>query len=216
MRSPRPYPQRVPPGDDPAHRGTRRARRGSLPGPAGFVLAVVVSVGGAHWLRDYTLEQLTVLYDGRWAVLSPALRSDQELGAAYRAALANEDLCEQLEQAGPEAPGLIYVIPESWELADLPIPEGVRSPDQPRGHYTPTVFDRARYKLHITRALTHDPAARGAAILRKTWSPRRPPSGPCSAGRCRCSDESCPCSERASRGCPSTRCGFPCRSGRSR
>lgn len=78
---------------------------------------------------------------------------------------ATEDPRVQRELEPVEhAKRIVYVVPEAWSLADLPL--DVRA--EASGHHTPQDFDRRHYKLLFTRARAHRDAS-GAAILKTAY-----------------------------------------------
>ena len=77
---------------------------------------------------------------------------------------------ERISAAGQSAKLLVYVLPEAWMIADLPLDppsSGVRPTD--RGHHVPFDFDHTRYRVLFTRARSHDPDARGEAIVKRAY-----------------------------------------------
>jgi hypothetical protein len=145
---------------------SRRARVAAVLGL--YVLAVVGGVGLAYRVRDYSLSKLSALFEDDMAVLSPARLSADELRGAVGAARAEPDVRAQIGEPGPRTGKLlVYVLPETWSIADLPLnpPSAATHPGTDRGHHAPSDFDRTRYRVLFTRAQSHDPEARGPAIV---------------------------------------------------
>ncbi|MDF9392234.1 MULTISPECIES: methyltransferase family protein [Methylococcus] len=122
--------------------------------------AVIVAVLIALGLREYTLSRLSAHYEAHAAVLSPAPLAG-ELLAAYRVAVEDGRVPQRLSGAGA-SPLLVHVVPEDWHLADLPMETEAGH----AGHDTPANFDRRKYKLLFSQALTHRPEPLGKAIVR--------------------------------------------------
>src|SRR5262249_8978078 len=130
-----------------------------------FVVVVAATVGLGYRVRDYALTHLSAYYTEDMAVLSPARLTHAELSAAMRVATSAAEFRQRVESAGRGAPLLIYVLPEAWQIPDLPLD----SASAERGHLVPFDFARFRYRVLVTRARTHDPAARGEAIVKKAY-----------------------------------------------
>lgn len=142
--------------------------------PATLILWVVVvaaSVGLGYRVRDYALRNLSAFYTEDMAVISPARLQAEELRAAVRVATSGTQVTDRINAAGQGAKLLVYVLPEAWMIADLPLdpPSSEVSPTTDRGHYVPFDFDRTRYRVLFTRARTHDPHARGEAIVKRAY-----------------------------------------------
>lgn len=134
--------------------GTRLARG---------VAVVLVAVALGFVLRDYSLTQISGVYEQDAAVLSPAILTAGELRDAHRLAASDPGARARLPVGEPL---LVYVLPEAWHLADLPA-----EPYQPgsRGHETPADFDRSRLKVLFTRPRTHAAAPSGIEIVRAAY-----------------------------------------------
>jgi hypothetical protein len=122
-------------------------------------------------VRDYALRNLSAFYTEDMAVISPARLQAEELRAAVRVATSGTQVTDRINAAGQGAKLLVYVLPEAWMIADLPLdpPSSEVSPTTDRGHYVPFDFDRTRYRVLFTRARTHDPHARGEAIVKRAY-----------------------------------------------
>ena len=156
MFLPRPMPRLIP--WPPA--GERRL-------PAALVLWLVVvaaSVAVGYQVRDYALRHLSAFYADDMAVLSPARLTAEPLRAAVRVATSGAEVRDRIDAAGRGAKLLVYVIPDIWRIADLPL-----DPATDRGHHVPIDFDPARYRVLFTRVRSHDPDARGAAIVKTAY-----------------------------------------------
>lgn len=140
-------------------RGTQAAAHLSL-----FGASLVLAVSGAAGLRAYALSHVAGHYEHDVAVLSPAPLTTEEIRGAYGVAASDPAVRAAL---GDSAAGklLVYVVPESWHLADLPLESG----SVPGGHVTPATFDRTRYKVLFTRPLTHATDPTGRAIVSTAW-----------------------------------------------
>ena len=132
--------------------------------------ALAVSLTAAFLLREFSLNHVTSYFDGRTAVLSPALLSKQELVQAYRLASSDAVLSETLREDADRSSLLVYVVPESWFMPDLPLhsEEEIRSVGG--GHLSPDTFDRDRFKLLFTRVRSHADDATGKSIIRSGYA----------------------------------------------
>ncbi len=128
-----------------------------------YALVVGASVAAGFGLRDYALKEITAWYSEDSVVLSPALLSAAELRSAYRTATEDPRVQRALEPSA-HAKRIVYVVPEAWSLADLPLDAGPEA----GGHHTPRDFDRRHYKLLFSRARAHRDAS-GAAILKTAY-----------------------------------------------
>jgi len=115
-------------------------------------------------LRDYSLSKISAFYTKSTAVLSPALLTDQELGAAYRTAIADTRVQKAIIAARP-AKLIVYVVPVEWYLPDLPI-EAVHKSG---GHQTRADFDRRHYKVLFTAARIHTVEATERDIITSAY-----------------------------------------------
>lgn len=130
----------------------------------GLVLIVAVSVAGA--LRAYSLSHVSSFYTGNAAILSPAVLEAEELERAYELAVSDPAVRSRLEETGRGAGWLVYVVPASWHLPDLPLESWQEIPAEHRGgHTTPLAFERGLYKVLFTKARTHRPDSRGRDIV---------------------------------------------------
>ena len=136
-----------------------------------WLLVVAASVGGGYQLRDYALRRLSAFYTDDMAVLSPARLPTEHLHAALRVATSGGEVRDRIGAAGSGAKLLVYVLPEAWRIADLPLdpPSSAAHASTHRGHYVPFDFDPVRYRVLFTRVRSHDPDANGAAIVKKAY-----------------------------------------------
>ena len=136
-----------------------------------WAVVVVASIGLGYRVRDYALRNLSTFYTEDMAVISPARLEGEELRAAVRVATSGAVVRERISAVGQSAKLLVYVLPEAWMIADLPLDppsSGVR-PATDRGHHVPFDFDHTRYRVLFTRARSHDPDARGEAIVKRAY-----------------------------------------------
>ena len=132
---------------------------------AGFTLVLLpATVTLGFGLRDYSLSKISAFYTKSTAVLSPAILTDQELGAAYRTAIADPKVQEAIVAARP-AKLIVYVVPVEWYLPDLPI-EAVHKSG---GHQTRADFDRRHYKVLFTSARIHTVEATERDIITSAY-----------------------------------------------
>ena len=117
-------------------------------------LTLLSGFGLALALRSYSLDRVSSLYTDSSAVLSPALLGIGELEAAYEVALTDPLLSARLEDSGADARFLVYVVPSSWFLPDLPLHTEEEIRRVGGGHRT-GAFDRNLYKVLFTRARLH-------------------------------------------------------------
>jgi hypothetical protein len=105
------------------------------------------------------------------AVLSPARLPMEHLHAALRVATSGVEVRDRIGATGSGAKLLVYVLPEAWRIADLPLdpPSFAAHASTRRGHYVPFDFDPVRYRVLFTRVRSHDPEANGAAIVKKAY-----------------------------------------------
>jgi protein-S-isoprenylcysteine O-methyltransferase Ste14 len=144
-----------------------RVRAAVLPGIwlAAVALAVLVGLG----LREASLSRISASWQERQAILSPAVLAESELLGAYALASRAPEVSAARAASRDEA-WLVYVVPESWYLADLPLHGWFELADDKRsGHITPADFDRDRYKVLITRPRTHRRDAVGRGIVRSAY-----------------------------------------------
>src|SRR5262249_5134712 len=134
-----------------------------------WVVVVAASIGLGYRVRDYALRNLSTFYTEDMAVISPARLAGEELRAAIEVATSEAQVNERISAVGQGTKLLVYVLPEAWMIADLPLdpPSSRVHPATNRGHHVPLDFDRARHRVLFTRARSHDPDARGEAIVRR-------------------------------------------------
>jgi len=114
--------------------------------------------------RTGALRHLSAFYTDDMAVLSPARLTAEPLRAAVRVARSGAEVRDRIDAAGRGAKLLVYVLPDTWRIADLPL-----DPATDRGHHVPIDFDPARYRVLFTRVRSHDPDAHGAAIVKTAY-----------------------------------------------
>jgi protein-S-isoprenylcysteine O-methyltransferase Ste14 len=131
-----------------------------------YVVVLAGAVAMAHGLRDWSLSGVSAVYRADLAALSPALLTSLEIDRAFEVAARGEGVRDRLAAEGADAKFLVYVVPESWRLPDLPMEDVPHA----GGHYTPADFDRSLYKVLFTRVRTHDPAASGPEIVKRAYS----------------------------------------------
>ncbi len=139
-----------------------------------YLLALVVAVTAGRGLREYSLSQVSSYYTPEAAVLSPAILDEEELRQAYELVLADDrvraDLASTEARADATGGWLVYVVPVSWYLPDLPLDAwGEVPPEHRGGHTTPSDFERGRYKVLLTKVRTHFPASRGRDIVKTAY-----------------------------------------------
>jgi protein-S-isoprenylcysteine O-methyltransferase Ste14 len=130
-----------------------------------YVAVTAVAIGLTYRLRDYSLEQVSAIYEESLAALSPAVLTDDEIGTALRVAMRARAIREKLDAEGPDAKVLVYVVPVDWELPDVPL----QTHEHSGGHVTPADFDRNLYKVLFTRVRTHDTEVRGKDIVKAAY-----------------------------------------------
>jgi class 3 adenylate cyclase/protein-S-isoprenylcysteine O-methyltransferase Ste14 len=135
-----------------------------------WLVVVAASVGVGYQVRDYALARLSAFYTEDMAVLSPARLPAEPLHAAVRVAASGAEVRDRIDAAGRRAKLLVYVLPEAWMIADLPLdaPSSAH-PSTDRGHHVPFDFDPARYRVLFTRVRSHDPDASGPAIVKRAY-----------------------------------------------
>ena len=131
-------------------------------------IAVVV-IGASFTFREYSLSRITASFDGRIAVLSPALLSADELGEAFRIASEDNETRKLLAGDRSGTPLLAFVVPSEWYMPDLPLHSVEEILRERGGHGTASEFDRTRYKVLLSRARTHMPDPRGRDVVRWTY-----------------------------------------------
>src|SRR5262249_2520573 len=99
-----------------------------------WVVVVAASVGLGDRVRGSALRNLSAFYTEDMAVISPARLEGEELRAAVGVATSGAQVSERIDAGGQGAKLLVYVLPEAWMIADLPL-------DPPssgvRGHHVP-------------------------------------------------------------------------------
>jgi len=132
-----------------------------------YLAGTLIAIALAFQLRDYSLSRISAVYNHDSAVLSLARLNDEELNGAYR--IAETDTGVQATLARAEAAKLIvYVVPQSWGLPDLPIDAHPKT-DKFGGHFTPENFDRRYYKVLFVKPRMFDWSATGRDIVKKTF-----------------------------------------------
>lgn len=132
-------------------------------GLARGALVVALAVAAGFVLRDYSLLHVSGVYDDEVAILSPATMTAVELRSAFELAATDAATRERLPEGGAL---LVYVLPESWHLADLP---AERFEAGSGGHETPGDWDRTRLKVLFTAPRSHAEAPRGFDIVRTAY-----------------------------------------------
>jgi class 3 adenylate cyclase/protein-S-isoprenylcysteine O-methyltransferase Ste14 len=136
-----------------------------------WLVVVAATVGVGYQVRDYALRRLSAFYTEDMAVLSPARLLAEPLHAAVRVAMSAAEVRDRIGATGPRAKLLVYVLPEAWRIADLPLdaPSSAAHASTDRGHHVPFDFDPVRYRVLVTRVRSHDPDATGAAIVKRAY-----------------------------------------------
>src|SRR5262245_54916670 len=122
--------------------------------------------GHRHEREDCGL--IESFYTDDMAVLSPAQLPAELLRSAVRVAMSGADVRDRIGVSGRGAKLLVYVLPETSWIADLPL-DPQSSVATHRGHHVPLDFDPARYRVLFTRVRSHDRDASGAAIIKKAY-----------------------------------------------
>lgn len=130
---------------------------------ARYLVVVALLVLLAFEVQDFSLRHTLTLDGAGEVVLSPARLNESELRAAYELAASDERVRKTLRSA--TRPQIIYVLPEEWQVPDLPLEEPIPG----GGHRTPADFDRTHFKVLFTRARTHWPETSGKEILRRAY-----------------------------------------------
>src|SRR5262249_7180697 len=117
-----------------------------------WLVVVAASVGGGYRGRDYALRRLSVFYIDEMAVLSPARLPTELLRTAVRVATSGAEVRDRIAVTERGAKLLVYVLPEAWKIADLPLDPVSSATDDStaRGHYVPVDFDPTRYRVLFT------------------------------------------------------------------
>src|SRR5262249_9185585 len=120
-------------------------RRRTPAKPGGYLGGTLKQIALPFQLPDSFHSRVSAVYTHYSPVLSLARLNDEELNGAYR--IAETDTGVQATLARAEAAKLIvYVVPQSWGLPDLPI-DAHPNTDKFGGHFTPENFDRRYYKV---------------------------------------------------------------------
>lgn len=135
----------------------------TLVGVAIFTATLGLSIGVAFLLRNYSVTQVATFYRDSETILSPARLNQQELESVYRTAIVDPDVRAALD-AAPLGNRLIYIVPESWDLA-----AGEARPGAAGVPREPDDFDRSRFKLLFARARSHHPHATGAELVKDAY-----------------------------------------------
>jgi protein-S-isoprenylcysteine O-methyltransferase Ste14 len=147
-------------------RPTRRWVRWATAG-AGYVAALSLALLVARAARSYTLDCLHAVYERDHVLLSPAPLTETELNRSRVLAEREASVRSAVAEAGA-AKQIVYVLPETWRLADLPL----EAQHVPGGHYTPKDFARKRFKVLFAAVRTHEPQATGRRILSSAYGLR--------------------------------------------
>jgi protein-S-isoprenylcysteine O-methyltransferase Ste14 len=139
-----------------------------LPRLAVSAAVLVVSLVTAFGLREMTLHNLSVFYEGNRAVLSPAVLDRSELERAYRIAKNDVELNAQLSSLEPSSPMVVHVVPADWYLPDLPL-HGIDEILRERGGHETTRSVGRTFKVLFARARTHRPKAVGPELIKSTF-----------------------------------------------
>ncbi|MGB5658198.1 MAG: isoprenylcysteine carboxylmethyltransferase family protein [Thermoanaerobaculia bacterium] len=139
-----------------------------------YLLTLVVAVAAGRGLRDYSLTQVSSYYTDEAAVLSPAILDEEELREGYELVRSDDRVREQLKAASREDGALggwlVYVVPVSWYLPDLPMDSWHEIPPEHQGgHTTPSDFEPGKYKVLFTKARTHHPESQGVDIVKTAY-----------------------------------------------
>lgn len=130
---------------------------------ARYLVVTSLAVLLAFEVRDYSFGRIATLMTDRAAVISPARLNEEELKTVFDLARHDAGVRRALKSA--RLPQIVYVLPEEWQIPDLPLEETVPG----CGHRTPADFDRTRFKVLFTRARTHRPEATGAEIIKSAY-----------------------------------------------
>jgi hypothetical protein len=136
------------------------------------VIVLVAALVGASELgarlQDYSISMLPrqAMLDG--LILSPARIPSEEMSRAVALAMNEPEVSDRLAGAGYGTGTrlLVYVVPTSWKLPDVPMEEETGGH---RGHYTPHDFPPGQFKVLFTSVLTHDAHAEGDDLLRRAY-----------------------------------------------
>lgn len=141
---------------------------------AAFVLLYLIALFGTmslgFHLRDHVFSQISMISDKDTAVVSliPMERDRMKniTAIALNDPIAKENLNTLQEPLS--AKRLIYIMPVSWHVPELAMEEkpghGNRHGFNPTSHGNPTVTDRNRYKVLISKAVV-DKGVQGKGIL---------------------------------------------------
>ena len=135
-----------------------------------YIVSLVITIGAATGIRNYSIGQLSSYYEQDRAAISPAQIEKNSLKAAVDLALTSENVRKELAEASTGAPWIIYVVPTSWYVPDLPLNRWDEIPTEHQsGHTTPDDYEPGQFKILFTRALTHYPASRGQRIIETAY-----------------------------------------------
>lgn len=139
-----------------------------------YVLALVVAVTVGRGLRDYSLSHISSYYTDEAAVLSPTILEEDDLRRSFELVGADSRVQAQLAAASRDAETaggwLVYVVPETWYLPDLPMDSWHEIPPEHQGGHTiPSDFAPGKYKVLFTRARTHRPESQGVDIVKTAY-----------------------------------------------
>lgn len=124
-----------------------------------WALSLGSAIAVAFALQNWSVDQVSAIFDERIAVVSPAAMPDERIREIVDLARDNPTVAASLR--GQE-PLLAYVLPESWYLADIPAEP---LPPGSRGHDTPITENETRFKVLFTRARSHRQNSQGREIL---------------------------------------------------
>src|SRR5207247_3457193 len=86
-----------------------------------WLVVAAASVGLGYRVRDHALRYLSTFYTEDMAVLSPARLQAEDLRTAVRVATSGAEVRDRIGVGGRRAKLLVYVLPEEWRIADLPL-----------------------------------------------------------------------------------------------
>ena len=132
-----------------------------------YTLTIVLTVMVGFGLRDYSIECLSKLSEENAVTVSLVQMNDKTLDRIVDIANNDATVIKKIEalQTGSKENLLNYITPASWFVADLPMEsyeEGMS------GHYQPMNYDKSKYKVLFTRAVTHKDEDH-IDILKKTY-----------------------------------------------
>jgi protein-S-isoprenylcysteine O-methyltransferase Ste14 len=139
-----------------------------LPRLAYSAVVLTAAILIAWGLREMTLRNLSVFYEGNRAVISPTILEHFDLERAYRLAESDIELQVKLAQIGTSRPMLAYVVPDEWYLPDLPL-HGMDEILRERGGHSTSGSIGSTFKVLFASARTHRPNAVGADLIKHTF-----------------------------------------------